>query len=80
MLTGATQSTTGSIGQRKTPTHSTVTNATASGPSLAEPLGSSLRPVAKVRPIAAAAMPLRTPWIAELHPIRIGYRESHHDK
>jgi len=68
MLTGARHRTTGNIGQRNTPMQSTVAAVTASGPSLAEPLGSSLRPVAKVRPIAAAATPSRTAWTAGLYP------------
>jgi hypothetical protein len=60
MLTGARQSTTGIIGQRSTPTQSTVAQVTASGAALAALNCTSLTPVAKVKPIAAAATPSKT--------------------
>ena len=60
MLTGARQKTTGIIGQCNTPTESTVAAVTARGPALALPNGTSLRPVANVKPIAAAATPSST--------------------
>ena len=60
MLTGARQRTTGIIGQRNTPTESTVAPVTASGPALALRNRTSLRPAANVKPIAAAATPSST--------------------
>ena len=57
MPTGPSPGRTGRIGQRKTPTHSTVTAATAHEAALVASRARLPRPVAKVSPITTAATP-----------------------